>query len=262
MKKHPLKTAILISGSGSTMESILKASFYGELKNMIDPVLIISSRPNAGGIEKAQKIGVNAKNIVTLQFSKSERKSSTDKLLQLLKKFNIDVISQNGWLPLTPELIIKKYNGRIINQHPGPLDPGRGHDFGGKYMYGARVTCARIAYSWLTGRDFWTEATTHLVTPNFDEGDLLSTIHLEFDPIPHTINISQVTARKKGLIEITQLVQKKLLPFEHKNVIITLKKFYKGNMKGWRRKIPLVQKQNYELLNQAKQLAIKLFPDG
>ncbi|OGK34627.1 hypothetical protein A3F60_01675 [Candidatus Roizmanbacteria bacterium RIFCSPHIGHO2_12_FULL_39_8] len=262
MKKRPLKIAILISGGGTTMESILKAGFYGELKNMIDPALIISSRPNAGGIEKARKLGIAAKNIAIVRFNKNLIASFSQKLLRILKKFDIDLISQNGWLPLTPESIIKEYHGRIINQHPGPLDPGRGYDFGGKYMYGLRVICARLAYAWLTGSDFWTEATTHLVTRSFDEGDLLSTIRLQFEPVPHAMRLSELTQERKKLKELTQIIQQKLLPLEHQNVIITLKKFYQKKINGYRRAKALVPKENYEVLKQAKELAVQLFPDG
>ncbi len=51
----------------------------------------------------------------------------------------------------TAEAVIKACRrGRIINQHPEPLDPSR-DDFGGKGMYGAWVSCARLIYEYLPG---------------------------------------------------------------------------------------------------------------
>src|SRR5437588_342377 len=72
-------------------------------------------------------------------------------------------------------------SGRIINQHPGPLDPGR-PDFGGKGMFGRRVHAARLLFVNQTGHDFWTEATSQRVAENFNEGPVLNRKQLNILP--------------------------------------------------------------------------------
>lgn len=48
MKESELRTALLISGGGTTAEAVIKATQRGELKG-IQPVVVIASRPSAGG---------------------------------------------------------------------------------------------------------------------------------------------------------------------------------------------------------------------
>lgn len=225
------------------MRAIIKAYQKGKLKG-IEPVVVIADRAEAKGIEKAKRLGIK-----TLIINPRE-----DNLLNILKTSNVGLVSQNGWLSLTPADVVKKYEGKIINQHPAPLDPGRGEDFGGKGMYGARAICARIAYCWLNESEFWTEATAHFVTEKYDEGDL---IRVERMSIPKRHRFDD-----KELIRITYDTQKKLLPLEHKNVTESLKMFARGEVKGFRRGEALITRHNYPLLKKAKNLAIKLFPSG
>lgn len=58
------RLASLISGGGTTMEQIVKACQSGEVPMEI--ACIISSSPNAGGIEKAQRLGIPDKDIIVI----------------------------------------------------------------------------------------------------------------------------------------------------------------------------------------------------
>jgi len=163
-------------------------------------------------------------------------------------------------MPLTPDPIVEEYAGRIINQHPGPLDPGRGMDFGGKGMYGARVLAARLAYVWATGTDeSWTEATTHFVTPRYDEGDLIRVARLDIPQLDRPMAMASIGV---GLWGHYTSLQPQLLPLEHENVIATLNMFGSGDVEGYRRETPLVPAEHEMTLNDAKALAIQIFPNG
>lgn len=262
ISKDNLQLALLISGNGSTAESVIKAVNNKILKK-ITPVIVISSNPQAPGIKKALNLGVKTSVINPANFK--DKKEFGENLLEILKNSKIDLVSQNGWMPLTPENVIRTYQRRIINQHPGPLDPGRKLDFGGKGIYGQRVNCARIAYCWLVGRDFWTEATTHFVTELYDQGDLIRTEKLAIPKKNYKRRVSELKKDFKSLIMETQKVQNSLFPIEHQNVIETLKLFaVKGldGVIGCRRSKPLVPFKDEEILDKAKELAIELFPEG
>lgn len=259
MNKKPLKLGILISGSGSTMERILEESNSGELLNLIDPVIVISNNKQAFGIKRAEKFKIP---VECVDGNTSYLKNN---LLQILRKYKLDLVSQNGWLPKTPLNVVDFYKERIINQHPGPLDPGRDLDFGGKGMYGSRVTCARLAFIWATGDNFWTEAVTHFVTKEYDKGKLIKVKKMKITPFDTRLTIKQIKNKSSLgtiLINKTQETQKKLLKFEHQNVINTLKLFARGKVKGFYRSEPLVQEKYKNLLNESKKLAIELFPNG
>jgi phosphoribosylglycinamide formyltransferase 1 len=260
MIKHRLNTALLISGGGSTATAIMKASRAGRLD--IRPVIVIANHPKAGGLKKAKQLGVETKVI------NPQGQGFGHRLLQTFEEYQVGLVSQNGWLPLTPAKVVEKYPERIINQHPGPLDPGR-PDFGGKGMYGARVACARLAYlsllagkNELTKKDYWTEATTHFVTPEYDKGQIIKTIKLNLANEFPFEKLSDLITNERLLINATQKVQSVLIGLEHQLVIDTLQYLSAEKRISDIQKKPLIPKQNVSILNQAKQLAIKLFPKG
>ncbi|MBU0978226.1 MAG: formyltransferase family protein [Patescibacteria group bacterium] len=319
MKKHKPNTALLISGGGSTAEAIIKASQSGQLD--IQPVVVIASLSQAGGLEKAQRLGVptcvvviptpsrvilapagiqgvdsprlgggNDNMQVILATGASQSRGSSGfsslrrgmtkgegndnksvfgfKLLEVLHSYQVELVSQNGWMPLTPSAVIDEYQGRIINQHPGPLDPGR-PDFGGKGMYGSRVTCARLAYLSLLNQtqtlkpdEFWTEATIHYITEKYDQGQVLDTYRLNLGDVFPLSELSGLINNQALLKKMTQRAQAVLILLEHKLVIRTLQAFSRGKKTHHQPLKPLVPQKNISILQQAKETAIKLFPKG
>lgn len=264
MKKSELKIALLISGGGTTASAVIEAYQKGELTG-ITPVGVISSRPDALGIAKAKALGIETFVVERRLYNSPELFG--EEILRILRLLHVDLVSQNGWLPLTPDNVIEAYNGMIVNQHPGPLDPGRLIDFGGKGMYGARVVCACVAYAWLTGNDFTTEATTHFVAPKlgFDKGDLIRVTKMQIPRriTPVTIADLQLDASiQQDLCKETKDTQKILLPLEHENVIETLRLFAQRKVKGFRRPEPLIPSEYEMHAINAKKIAIQLFPDG
>lgn len=159
-----MKLAIFASGIGSTAEIIFeKAS------------LIVTNNPKAGIIERARNTGLE------VEVVEREGKSLDqfgEELLEVLKKHQIEFISQNGWELLTPPNVVKAYKGKITNNHPAPLDPGY-PDFGGKGMKGLAVHQAVLNFAKAVNRTFKTEIDIHLVTEEFDKGELVAIREVE-----------------------------------------------------------------------------------
>lgn len=230
--KRIFRVVILISGIGSTMEQIIKASKNEELMG-VKVVGVISSDKTAHGIRKARKMGVSVKLI------NPNDKNFAGKLLKLIDSFKPDLVSQNGWLPLTPTNVIKKYNNKIINQHPAPLDPehriGKDYDFGGFGMYGLVPHIAIINFRNLVKRDVYTEATVHLVTEKYDQGPVVGRRELKITKS-----------------DTPESLQKKLLPIEHETVINVIRKFASGEIEQISRQKPFVEESERKLLIRAK----------
>ncbi|KKS46659.1 hypothetical protein A3J20_05800 [Candidatus Gottesmanbacteria bacterium RIFCSPLOWO2_02_FULL_42_29] len=238
-----LKLALFISGGGSTAEAVIVACRKRILK--MSPSLVVASKRGIGGIEKAHKLGMEKKDVIIvdpLRFATHQ--SFGAKLICECQKRDIDIIGQFGWLPLTPPNLISEYKGCITNQHPGPLDPPRA-DFGGRGMYGRRVHAAVILYRRITKKDFWTEATCHLVNEQYDRGEI--------------VGRSKITISQNETVES---LQAKVLPLEHKLQIEILKLFTKNKLKILRRTKALVDKKNLAVLKRAKEAAVCLYPSG
>jgi len=246
-----MRIALLISGGGTTMEAIIKACLpdrqacqNGMLKNII-PALIISSNENAGGIEKAKKLGIKNENILVINPKNFKNiEEFGEEIIKECKKREVNFIGQYGWMVMTPENVLNEFKGMIVNQHPGPLDTGK-LDFGGAGMYGLRVHQARLLFVRKVNRDFWTEATAHRVTVKFDEGQILK-------------------RRQVPIFEgdTAESLQARVLPIEHEVQIETLCDFVNNTVSEFIREKPLVYKGEEKILEECKELAKKMYPKG
>lgn len=252
-----LRTALLISGSGTTAEAVITKCRKGELKG-INPVIVISNNPHAEGLMKAQKLGIKTGVIQQRLFMSTD--AFGNELLNSLHNNRIDLVAQLGWLPKTPLNVVQEYNNRIFNQHSAPLDPGR-PDFGGKGMYGLRTHLAVLLYKQLTGSQLKTEATTHQVNQNYDQGDIIRRVTMKIVNPSRIMAIEEITDNptiQQQLLESAGDIQKGLLPIEHNNVVLTLRDYVNGEIPVFRREKPLIPEENIRYLDKAKEIAIAL----
>lgn len=244
----PLRLALLISGGGTTMAAILQACKNGgQLYGKVEPALVISSALDAGGIEKALAAGLSKDDVVVIDPRNfgDPRQDFGEAIITACRQRSVDVIGQYGWMPTTPPNVVTTYWGKMINQHCGPLDPGR-PDFGGQGMYGKRVHCARLYFVRSTRRDFWTEAVAQRVGIKLDAGPVLHRATLPILPDDDPISLQQ-----------------RLLPVEHQAQIETLELFASGRIRDLpTRTTPLVAPDEELTLQHAKQIARRLFPKG
>jgi phosphoribosylglycinamide formyltransferase 1 len=240
------RLATLISGGGTTMQEIIKACQSGRVP--MDVACVIASNSQAGGIEKAKKLGIPEKNIIIVDpnnFREVGGKINQEKfgetILKELKLRGTTVVTQNGWLPLTPEPVINEYSGMIFNQHPGPVP-----EFGGKGMYGKRVHAARLLFVRQTKRDFFTEAIAQRVHKDFDQGKVVKSHQIEIKP---------------G--DTVEDLQQRVLPVEHQVQIELLEDVARGKVKELSaRDRVLVRPEETHILHEAKNTAILLYPHG
>ncbi len=238
------RLAILASGGGTTAEAIVTACHAGRLSGII-PACLVASRSDAGAIKKMERLGMLREDIFVIEpkkFANEEEFGSA--ILKVLKEQAVDIVGQYGWMIKTPGNVIAAFRNAMINQHPGPLDPGR-PDFGGKGMFGLRVHAARLLFVRSVNRDFWTEATAQRVAVQFDEGAVLARTRLAILPDDDPKSLAA-----------------RLLPLEHETQIATLEDFMNDRVQELVRETPLVRKGEETMLNEAKKAAILLFPQG
>lgn len=212
MELRKLRLALLISGGGSTMQAILQACNDGTLTG-IDPVLVIASDPNAGGIQKAADL-IGEERVAVVQNKPPNDTDFGARILAECRLRGVDWIGQYGWLPHTPDNVIHAYRGRIINQHPGPLQgDGTSLHFGGKGLYGLRVHYARLRFVQRTNRAFWTRVVAHFVIAGegYDDGLLIHDAEVPILP---------------G--DTAETLQARALPIEHAVQMEALRKIVKA----------------------------------
>lgn len=246
MLNGKMNIAVFITGGGTTMREVLWACKNRHLSHA-NLALIIASRPDAGGIEKAMKAGFSQENIVVIvrkDFSNPE--AYGEAILRECKLREVDLIAQCGFIPTMPANVIAEYRQMIFNQHPGPLDHKR-IGFGGKWMRGTAVHAAVLRFAELVKREFkTTEATVHRVTDEVDGGAILGRRLVEI---------------WKG--DTAETLAARVLPYEHNLVVETILRFSEyGGPQEFHRETPLILPGEEVLLEEAKVAGRTAFPNG
>lgn len=231
------------------MQAIIQACRDGCLQGLVEPVLVIASRADAGGIQKALNNGIKERDIVIIsprnyRTEADPQQAFGGRLLDEFDRQKVDLFGQYGWLSLTPPCVIEAVDG--INQHPGPLDPGY-DDFGGAGMYGRRVHAARLYYVRHTERpgQSWTEATAHRVTTEYDKGEVVGTRRIAIEPSDDVATL-----------------QEKVLSHEHALQIEILRLYAEGALQTIIRDERVVLPEERSLLHEAKRVAGIMWPKG
>lgn len=170
-KGSKLQIAMLASGGGTTIKAVLTECLPGgRLHDLVEPVCIIASRPDAGALKRPREVGIKVPTFDVVP--PSRRLGAPDPelfgnmLANIFDGGGVDLFCQFGWLPLTPKSLLDRYPG--INQHPGPVPA-----YGGKGMYGRAVHAARLNYIRATSGYQATVVVSHWVTPEYDKGRVI-----------------------------------------------------------------------------------------
>ena len=153
---QPLRLAVLLSGSGRTLENLLRREKNGELPATVE--LVLSNREGVRGVTIAESAGIQT--IVNPQGEASLQAWSTS-LFDSCREANIDLVVMAGFLQLVA--IPDDFVNRVINIHPSLLPA-----FGGKGFYGNRVHTAVIEQGVTTSG-----CTVHFVDNEYDHGSVL-----------------------------------------------------------------------------------------
>lgn len=154
------RVAVLVSGGGTNLQAILDAGRAGGIPHG-EVVLVISSRPGVGALERAAAFGVETAVVERKKYETGEKFDAA--LLRLLKKHEIDLVVLAGFLCILGKKVVKAYPNRILNVHPSLIP-----SFCGPGMYGLKVHEAALAKGVKV-----TGATVHYVNEECDGGEIL-----------------------------------------------------------------------------------------
>ncbi len=152
--------AVLVSGGGTNLQSILDAQDRGELGES-RVTLVISSNPDAYALTRAAKHGIPTEVLVRRDFPDIAAYSAV--IRDALLKAKADLVVLAGFMTIIDEQVFEAFPYKIINIHPALIP-----SFCGKGFYGLRVHEAALAKGVkISG------ATVHFVIPECDAGPII-----------------------------------------------------------------------------------------
>lgn len=149
------RVAVLISGAGSNMAALIEASKSPDAAYEV--VLVLSNRPDAGGLETAQQAGVPTVAVDHRPFGK-DREAHERAVQAELERAGVEVVALAGYMRLLTPFLVGRWAGRMLNIHPSLLP-----------LYPGLDTHARA----LAAGDAEAGCTVHLVTEGVDEGPVI-----------------------------------------------------------------------------------------
>jgi len=203
-----LKIGVLISGSGTNLQSIIDNIENGTINGKI--TVVISNKSDAYGLERAKQHNIDA--VFVNQKEYENFKQYNDALIEELEKHGVELIVLAGYLKILSNEFIEIYRNRIINIHPSLIP-----SFCGKGYYGLKVHEAAVNYGVkLSG------ATVHFVDEEADTGPIIMQESVEVD-----------------CDDTAETLQKKVLKIEHKILPLAIKYYCDGKIEVKGRKVKI-----------------------
>ena len=116
--------AVLVSGNGSNLQSIIDASEAGQIEAAVK--LVLSDNAGSLALERAKKHNIPVEVVSKADYP--DRKAFDQKTAEILKGHSIELVVLAGFMRLLSPVMLDAFPGRIINIHPSllPAFPGLG----------------------------------------------------------------------------------------------------------------------------------------
>jgi formyltetrahydrofolate-dependent phosphoribosylglycinamide formyltransferase len=153
---RPVRVGVLISGRGSNMVSLAEAARLPGCPYEV--VTVISNRPDAGGLARAEALGLPTGVIDHKPWGK-DREGFERALDAELQAANVELVALAGFMRVLTSWFVERWAGRLVNIHPSLLPLYKGLD-----------THARA----LAAGDTEAGCTVHWVAAGVDEGETIA----------------------------------------------------------------------------------------
>jgi phosphoribosylglycinamide formyltransferase 1 len=119
-----IRIGVLVSGSGSNLQSIMDACERGDIDGVV--AVVISNTADAYALKRAEEKAIPT--LIVPHATYPDRESFDKELIRVLKEYKVDLIALAGFMRVLTAEFLKKFPGRVINIHPAllPSFPGLG----------------------------------------------------------------------------------------------------------------------------------------
>lgn len=156
--------AVMISGRGTNMLAILEAASGNDYPGL--PVLVISNRPGAAGLEEARRLGVPGQCIDHTPYGEDREAFERD-VDGVLREAGAEFVVLAGFMRILTPWFVQRWKGRLVNIHPSLLPKYKGLD-----------THARA----IAAGDTEAGCSVHFVTEGVDDGDVIEQVRVPILP--------------------------------------------------------------------------------
>jgi phosphoribosylglycinamide formyltransferase-1 len=157
------RVLVLISGGGSNLQTLIDSSRTAE--SSYDIVHVISNRPDAYGLQRAEQAGITARCLDHKAFK--ERGLFDTALAQMIDEVSPELIVYAGFMRIMGADFVSRYEGRMINIHPSLLP-----NFPGLHTHARALEAGVTIHG----------CSVHWVTAGVDEGAIIGQAGVPIKP--------------------------------------------------------------------------------
>jgi len=139
-----LKIAVLVSGSGTNLQTLMEELHQDETSG-IEIAVVISDRQKVYALTRAKRAGIPTHVVKTRDFG--NRVDFDAEISRLIEHYAAELVVLAGFMKLFQPPFVRKYKNRIINVHPSllPAFPGA-HPVTDTLAYGVKFTGVTVHF--------------------------------------------------------------------------------------------------------------------
>lgn len=140
---EPLKIGVLLSGSGTNLQAIIDAAAEGL---PVEIVHVVSSRPDAFGIERAHRAGIPV--TVLNRDVYADPVEADKRIAETLRYAHAEYVVMAGYMRKVTPVLLDAFPDRVLNLHPALLPSFKGaHAIRDAYEAGVKVTGVTVHFA-------------------------------------------------------------------------------------------------------------------
>ncbi|HKL74253.1 MAG TPA: phosphoribosylglycinamide formyltransferase [Clostridia bacterium] len=195
-----INVAVFVSGGGTNLQAIIDEEKNNNIVSA-SVALVVSNKPNVFALERAERNNIPS---IVIPKYKNGIPNFEKEVMEVLEKYNIQLIVLAGFMQILSESFTKKYTNRIINVHPALIP-----SFCGEGYYGLKVHEAVLNYGVkLTG------ATVHFVNEVPDGGKIILQ-----KAVPVFKNDTPITLQKRVMEKAEWIILPKAVELVAKEIL-------------------------------------------
>ena len=138
-----LKVGVLLSGSGTNFQAIIDEAAAGL---PVEVVQVVSSRPDAYGIERARAAGIPV--LVMNREAYADPDAADARIVETLQAAGAEYVVMAGYMRMVTPVMLKAFPNRVLNLHPALLPSFKGaHAIADAFAAGVKVTGVTVHFA-------------------------------------------------------------------------------------------------------------------
>lgn len=138
-----LKVGVLLSGSGTNFQAIIDEAAAGL---PVEVVQVVSSRPDAYGIERARAAGIPV--LVMNREAYADPEAADARIVETLQAAGAEYVVMAGYMRMVTPVMLNAFPNRVLNLHPALLPSFKGaHAIADAFAAGVKVTGVTVHFA-------------------------------------------------------------------------------------------------------------------